>query len=121
MFHRRSHATIASGLAEAEKIRTAYLCRVNHGANVTLTWGAFPAIWIVLGGRILDTPENKDGAAEPPIRVKSVAATILGEFFDVLQEEEGFEEVAPKLRKVVLEDGVFAEPSIRAALFPDAS
>ncbi|MQW61599.1 hypothetical protein GHK33_02475 [Sinorhizobium meliloti] len=69
----------------------------------------------------MDTPENKDGAAEPPIRVKSVAATILGEFFDVLQEEEGFEEVAPKLRKVVLEDGVFAEPSIRAALFPDAS
>ncbi|WP_426289385.1 hypothetical protein ACN9MC_21110 [Ensifer adhaerens] len=52
---------------------------------------------------------------------KSVAATILGEFFDVLQAEEGFEEVTPRLRKVVLEDGVFAEPSIRAALFPDAS
>ncbi len=69
----------------------------------------------------MDTTENNDGATEPPGKVKSVAATILGEFFDVLQAEEGLEEVTPRLRKVVLEDGVFAEPSIRAALFPDAS
>lgn len=69
----------------------------------------------------MDTIENKDSSTEPPVNVKSVAATILGEFFDVLQAEEGFEEVAPRLRKVVLENGVFAEPSIRAALFPDAS
>lgn len=68
----------------------------------------------------MDTTENNNGATERPIKVKSVAAIILGEFFDVLQSEEGFEEVAPRLRKVVLEDGVFAEPSIRAALFPDA-
>jgi hypothetical protein len=58
---------------------------------------------------------------EPPAKVKSVAATILGEFFDTLENEEGFGEIAPKLRKVVLGDGVFAEPSIRAVLFPDAS
>ncbi|KSV70194.1 hypothetical protein N183_29095 [Sinorhizobium sp. Sb3] len=69
----------------------------------------------------MDTAENNDGATEPAVKVKSVAATILGEFFDVLQAEEGFEEVTPRLRKVVLEDGVLAEPSIRAALFPDAS
>lgn len=69
----------------------------------------------------MDTKEDEDRAVEPPAKVKSVAATILGEFFDTLEKEEGFGEIAPRLRKVVLEDGVFAEPSIRAALFPDAS
>jgi hypothetical protein len=68
----------------------------------------------------LDTTEDKDKVAEPPAKVTSVAATILGEFFDVLEKEEGFGEIAPRIRKVVLEDGVFAEPSIRAALFPDS-
>ncbi|PDS49723.1 hypothetical protein CO662_21865 [Rhizobium anhuiense] len=68
----------------------------------------------------MDSTENNDVAAEGPVKVKTVAATILGEFFDVLQKEEGLEEVASRLRKVVLGDGVFAEPSIRAALFPDA-
>ena len=69
----------------------------------------------------MDTTAEEDTAAEPPAKVKSVAATILGEFFDALEKEEGLAEVAPRLRKVVLDDGVFAEPSIRAALFPDAS
>jgi hypothetical protein len=69
----------------------------------------------------MDTAGNNDGTTEPPEKLKSVAATILGEFFDVLQAEDGFEELTPRLRKVVLEDGVFAEPSIRAALFPDAA
>ncbi len=69
----------------------------------------------------MDTTEDEDWAAAPPAKVKSVAATILSEFFDTLEKEEGFGEIAPRLRKVVLEDGVFAEPSIRAALFLDAS
>ena len=69
----------------------------------------------------MNTTKDQDEAAEPSTKVKSVAATILGEFFDTLENEEGFGEIAPRLRKVVLEDGVFAEPSIRAALFPDAS
>lgn len=69
----------------------------------------------------MDTTEDQDEAAEPPAKVKSVAATILGEFFDTLEKEEGCGEIAPRLRKVVLEDGVFAELPIRAALFPDAS
>lgn len=69
----------------------------------------------------MDTTDEKDEGGDPPGKVKSVAATILGEFFEVLEKEEGFGEIAPRLRKVVLEDGVFAEPSIRAALFPDAS
>ena len=69
----------------------------------------------------MDTTEDEDETGEPTAKVKSVAATILEEFFDVLEKEEGFGEISPRLRKVVLEDGVFAEPSIRAALFPDAS
>jgi hypothetical protein len=62
-----------------------------------------------------------DGASEPPARIKTVAAGILSEFFDALTEKEGLGDVAPRLRKVVLEDGIFAEPSIRAAMFPEAS
>ena len=69
----------------------------------------------------MDNTEDESKAAEPPEKVKSVAATILGEFFDVLEKEEGFGEIAPRLRKVILEDGIFAEPSIRTALFPDDS
>ncbi|WP_245442293.1 hypothetical protein [Mesorhizobium hawassense] len=53
--------------------------------------------------------------------MKSVAANILGQFFAELEKEEGLGDVATRLRKVVLDDGVFAEPSIRAAIFPDAS
>lgn len=59
--------------------------------------------------------------SEPPAKVKSVAATILGEFFDAIEKDESLADIAPRLRKLVLEDGVFAEPAIRGALFPDAS
>jgi hypothetical protein len=52
--------------------------------------------------------------------VKSVSATILGEFFDELAKDESLTDIAMKLRKTVLDEGVFAEPAIRAALFPDA-
>lgn len=69
----------------------------------------------------MDTTDDTAEGDEPPAKVKSVAATILGEFFDTLEKEEGFGEIAARLRQVVLQDGVFAEPSIRAALFPDAS
>ncbi len=62
-----------------------------------------------------------DGASEPPTKVKTIAAGILSEFFDALVKEEGLEDVAPRLRKVVLGDGIFAEPAIRAAMFPEAS
>jgi hypothetical protein len=70
----------------------------------------------------MTTPEGQQELAqEPPAKVKSVSANILGQFFDVLEKEDGLGEVAPKLRKLVLDDGVFAEPSIRAILFPEAS
>jgi hypothetical protein len=49
-----------------------------------------------------------------------VAAGILSEFFDALAKEEDLGDVSDRLRKTVLGDGVFAEPAIRAAMFPDA-
>lgn len=69
----------------------------------------------------VDIPKRDDEATDPPVKVKSVIATILGEFFNALEKENGLGEVAPRLRKVVLEEGVFAEPLIRAALFPEES
>ncbi|WGR93368.1 hypothetical protein MTX26_26580 [Bradyrhizobium sp. ISRA443] len=67
----------------------------------------------------MDTTEDQIEAAEPPAKVKSVAATILREFFQVLEKKEDLSEVAPRLRKVV-QDGILHESAIRAALFPDA-
>jgi hypothetical protein len=54
-----------------------------------------------------------------PSITQSVATKILIDFFDTLQKDECFAEIAPRLRKIVLEDGVFAEPAIRSAFFPD--
>ncbi|WFU31324.1 hypothetical protein QA635_32905 [Bradyrhizobium brasilense] len=68
----------------------------------------------------MDTTEDQVEAAEPPAKVKSVAATILREFFQVLEKEEDLGDVARGLRKVVLEEGILHESAIRAALFPDA-
>ncbi|MGL3210547.1 hypothetical protein [Bradyrhizobium sp. BR 1433] len=68
----------------------------------------------------MDTTENQTETAEPPAKIKSVAATILREFFQALEKEEYLGEVAPGLRKVVLEEGTLREPAIRATLFPDA-
>lgn len=87
----------------------------------TLTKATFAAILHVWGRNNLDTTNENDEGANSPGKVKSVAATILSEFFDDLEKQEDFGEISLRLRKVVLEDGVFAEPSIRAALFPDAS
>ena len=50
-------------------------------------------------------------------RVPTVAGAVLAEFFDTLGAMEGFTEAAPKLRALVLDDGVFAEAAIRNALF----
>lgn len=57
---------------------------------------------------------------EGVIKTGSVAEGILSKFFDALKTVEELAEIAPGLRKTVLEDGIFAEPAVRAALFPDA-
>lgn len=69
----------------------------------------------------MDETANPNDEIETTGKVKSVAAKILGEFFDALDKEVGLEAVSPQLRKLVLDEAVFAEPAIRAALLPDAT
>lgn len=69
----------------------------------------------------MDIALGDDQANEPATQVKSVSAGILGEFFDILAKEDGLADIAVSLRKTVLDDGIFAEPAIRAAMFPEAS
>ncbi|WP_226018678.1 hypothetical protein [Novosphingobium sp. FKTRR1] len=54
------------------------------------------------------------------IRVTTVAGAVLSTFFDELAKVEDFSECAEQLRMLVLVDGVFAEPAVRNALFPDS-
>jgi len=68
----------------------------------------------------MTTPADKEMDEALRQKVKSVSATILGEFFDELAKDQSLADVASKLRKTVLDESVFAESAIRAALFPDA-
>ncbi|MGI4940292.1 MAG: hypothetical protein ACRYHQ_06970 [Janthinobacterium lividum] len=67
----------------------------------------------------METRDTRDGDEQAASKVTTVAGAVLLEFFDALGKLEGLEEAAPKLRAVVLDDGVFAEAAIRAALFGD--
>jgi hypothetical protein len=80
-----------------------------------------PSYSVQKGNLTLDTSTADDQPGEPATQVKSVAAGILDEFFDELAKEDGLADIAAGLRKTVFDDGVFAEPAIRAAMFPDAS
>lgn len=51
--------------------------------------------------------------------VTTVAKAVLGEFMEDIAKIDGLKDVAANLKKVVIEDGVFAEPAIRAAIFPE--
>ena len=62
--------------------------------------------------------KSEDGEASQP--VATVSKAVLGTFLEDLAKIEGFKDVAANLKKVVIDDGVFAEPAIRAAMFPDA-
>lgn len=68
----------------------------------------------------MNNVESKSESEESDGSVTTVAKSVLSGFFDELTKVEGLAEIVPKLRKVVLDDGVFAEPAIRAALFPDS-
>lgn len=61
----------------------------------------------------------KEEPAVAPVVTMTVAQSALSKFLDELGMTEGFSEIAPKLRKVIVDDGVFAEPPIRIALFSD--
>jgi len=62
---------------------------------------------------------SEDGA-EVGVNVGTVASAVLTAFFDALAKTDDLAEVAGNLKKIVLDDDVFAEPVVRAALFPDA-
>ncbi|MEG8053138.1 hypothetical protein QP185_07575 [Sphingomonas aerolata] len=49
-----------------------------------------------------------------------MASAVLTKFFDALAKTDDLADIAANLKKIVLDDGVFAEPAVRAALFPDA-
>lgn len=64
-----------------------------------------------------NTTGESTGADE---KVGTVAGAVLATFFDALATTSDLADIAANLRKIVLDDGVFAEPAVRAALFPDA-
>lgn len=63
------------------------------------------------------TTEKSSDADE---KVGTVAGAVLTTFFDALAKTDDLADIAANLKKIVLDDGVFAEPAVRAALFPDA-
>lgn len=68
---------------------------------------------------MLELISEKDEAIEQAVELKSVSTSILVEFLDALEKEVELAEIAPRLRKVVLDDRTFTETAIRAALFPE--
>lgn len=69
----------------------------------------------------METSSTQTDAEECGANIATVSENILKQFFDELAKDESLSEIALNLRKTVLDDGVFAEPAIRAAMFPDAS
>jgi len=65
-------------------------------------------------------PYHQLESGDEQIRVTTVAGAVLSSFFDELARVDDFDECAGQLRKLVLVDGVFAEPAVRNALFPDS-
>ena len=64
-------------------------------------------------------PSDRNSRRDDQVRVTTVASAVLSSFFEELAQVEDFGESAEQLRKLVLVDGVFAEPAVRNALFPD--
>lgn len=69
----------------------------------------------------MEVCDMQDGDDPATSKITTVAGAVLSEFFEALAELEGFEEAAPKLRAVVLDNGVFAEAAVRTALFGDVT
>src|SRR3546814_19611945 len=64
-----------------------------------------------------NTTGESTGADE---KVGTVAGAVLATFFDAVATTSDLADIAANLRKILLEDGVFAEPAVRADLFPAA-
>lgn len=65
-------------------------------------------------------PEQENGENAATDKIASVSESVLTAFFDELAKTDDLGDIATNLKKLVLTDGVMAEPAIRAALFPDA-
>jgi len=65
-------------------------------------------------------PSDQLESGGAQVRVTTVAGAVLSSFFDELSRVDDFRECAEQLKKLVLVDGVFAEPAVRNALFPDS-
>lgn len=63
---------------------------------------------------------DKTDADEQSVEVTTVARSVLTKYFDELAKQPGFANSAPRLRKLVLDNGSFAEPGVRSALFDEA-
>lgn len=65
----------------------------------------------------MDAKEVSSASEE---KVGTVASAVLNTFFDELAKTADLADIAANLKKLVLDDCVFAEPAVRAVLFPDA-
>lgn len=66
-----------------------------------------------------ETGITEDGS-DSDEKIGTVAGAVLTTFFDELAKSDDLADIAANLKKIVLDDGVFAEPALRAILFPDA-
>lgn len=71
-------------------------------------------------GRDRMEPSDQLAPSDAQLHVTTVAGAVLASFFDELARVDDFGECAEQLRKLVLVEGVFAEPALRNALFPDS-
>lgn len=68
----------------------------------------------------MQEPSAAEESSDSDEKVGTVAGAVLTAFFDALAKADDLADIAVNLKKIVLDDGVFAEPAVRAALFPDA-
>lgn len=73
-----------------------------------------------LKGKTMTGNVMESGNEEEPGLSETVARTVFEKFFSELAKIDGFADISSRMHKLVIEEEVFAEPSIRAALFPDA-
>ncbi|SFG53152.1 hypothetical protein SAMN05518801_1442 [Novosphingobium sp. CF614] len=68
----------------------------------------------------MQEPGATEERSDSDEKVGTVAGAVLTKFFDALAKTDDLADIAANLKKIVLDDGVFAEPAVRVALFPDA-
>ena len=64
--------------------------------------------------------QSGQGEEQAAQKIATVSGAVLATFFNELAKIDQLGEIAANLRKLVLDDGILAEPAIRAVIFPDA-